>query len=87
MENFYHKNYPTKAGVYAVRQAPIIAKNITRYVQKLNLIKYSPQTKILQLINTGDESAIALKYGYAIHNYWIWILKDYIDKTFINSFS
>jgi glycosyltransferase involved in cell wall biosynthesis len=32
MENFYHKSYPTKAGVYAVRQAPIIAKNITRYV-------------------------------------------------------
>ena len=34
MESYIDKPYPTKAGVYAVRQGPIIAENVKNYILK-----------------------------------------------------
>ena len=42
MENYVGKTYPTKAGVYAVKNAPIMAKNILRYIKSEPLVKYVP---------------------------------------------
>jgi len=33
MESYADKGYPTKAGVYAVREGPIIAENLVKYIE------------------------------------------------------
>jgi NADH dehydrogenase FAD-containing subunit len=42
MESYADKPYPTKAGVYAVRAGPFIAKNIVNYIEEKPLEEYVP---------------------------------------------
>jgi pyridine nucleotide-disulfide oxidoreductase family protein len=79
-----------KSGVYAVRQGPVLARNL-----KLALTgagperfrRYRPQPRSLVLINTGDGKAI-LSYGaIAITARWVMRLKDRIDRGFMRRFS
>jgi NADH dehydrogenase FAD-containing subunit len=42
MENHVDARYPTKAGVYAVREGPIIAQNLANSVLGKPLIPYIP---------------------------------------------
>ena len=42
METYADKNFPPKAGVYAVRAGPIVAQNIANYVKGEPLVKYVP---------------------------------------------
>jgi hypothetical protein len=34
METYAKENFPPKAGVYAVREGPFIAQNITRFIRE-----------------------------------------------------
>ena len=34
--------FPPKAGVYAVREGPFIAQNISKYIRGEDLVKYVP---------------------------------------------
>lgn len=76
----------SKAGVYAVRQAPILFENIKRYLLRRPLKKYSPQKDFLSLMATGDKRAIASRGPFAIEADWVWRWKDHIDRTFMNRF-
>lgn len=73
-----------KAGVFAVRQGPVLAANlrlIARGVARLQF--YQPQRLFLSLLNTCDGRAI-LSYGrVALHTRWAWHLKDRIDRRFV----
>ena len=43
MESYAEEpNFPPKAGVYAVREGPIIAENIVNMINKKDLIEYVP---------------------------------------------
>ena len=35
---------------------------------------------------TGDGYCIGSKYGICFYGKWVWKLKDYIDKSFMNMF-
>ena len=35
---------------------------------------------------TGDSYCIGSKYGICFYGKWVWKLKDYIDKSFMNMF-
>lgn len=76
-----------KAGVFAVRQGPVIDANL-RLVARgaARLQAYHPQPLFLSLLNTCDGRAI-LSYGRAaVHTRWAWTLKDRIDRGFVARF-
>jgi selenide,water dikinase len=76
-----------KAGVYAVRQGPILWKNIQRLVAgRSDLIAYRPQRHFLKILNTGDGRAIAEYHGTTFHSVLSWKLKDWIDTRFVGKY-
>lgn len=75
-----------KAGVYAVRQGPILWDNIGRILHEQELRQYRPQRSFLKLINKGDGDAIGLWRGLSFSGRWVKLLKDHIDKKFIRMF-
>lgn len=75
-----------KAGVYAVRQCPILWHNLRAFFQGGLMKKFEPQSDFLKLLNTGDGKAL-FEYGpITAHARWCWHLKTWIDKRFISEF-
>lgn len=85
-------NFPPKAGVYAVREADIIIKNVKALVQSkmsqktASLIEYVPQKDFLKLINLCNGQAIAIKWGNAYQGRIAFRLKHGIDSNFMKKF-
>ena len=81
-------SHPTlpKAGVYAVRQGPLLAANLRAALRGEPRRPYRPQSRALALLNTADGRAI-LNYGaVAMHGRWAWRLKDLVDRRFVRRF-
>lgn len=75
-----------KAGVYAVRQCPILRSNLRSLITGGSMKHFKPQQDFLKLLNTGDGKAL-LEYGcFTVHARWCWKLKAWIDKRFIREF-
>ena len=75
-----------KAGVFAVRQGPVLWANIKRTLKGQPLEVYKPQRDFLTLLNLGDDRAIAQYKGRAFRGRWCWRLKDYIDSKFMRMY-
>ncbi len=75
-----------KAGVYAVRQCPILWHNLRASINGTPMKTFSPQSDFLKLLNTGDGKAL-LQYGwFTARARWCWTLKKWIDKRFVREF-
>jgi hypothetical protein len=48
-----------KAGVYAVRQGPVLAENLMRLLRDEPPIDYKPQQRFLSLLSLGERRAVA----------------------------
>ncbi|MEM1129409.1 MAG: selenide, water dikinase SelD [Pseudomonadota bacterium] len=73
-----------KAGVYAVRQAPVLFHNLCTALQETGARRrYRPQDDYLKLISLGGKRAIASKWGLSVAGAWCWRLKDRIDQKFM----
>ena len=75
-----------KAGVYAVREGPVLWRNIGALTRGAALARYEPQHDFLRLLNTGDGKALMDYKGWAIHARWCWLLKNRIDGRFMARF-
>lgn len=84
-----------KAGVYAVRQGPILEKNLRAVLAlspgqaaKAVLQPYEPQALALALLSLGDESrrAIGSKGRLVVVGHWVYNLKMYIDRRWQSQF-
>ncbi len=75
-----------KAGVYAVREGPVLAENLRRAASGKALKAYKPQRRILALITTGERYAIGAKGGLTVEGAWVWRWKDWIDRRFMRRF-
>ena len=75
-----------KAGVYAVRQGPVLTHNLKAYAAGRSLRAYRPQRDFLSLLNLGDGRAIAVKWGFSAEGVWAWRLKDAIDRRFVRRY-
>lgn len=75
-----------KAGVYAVREAPVLFDNLRAVLSGGTMRPYKPQRDYLKLISLGDKSALAEKFGTAREGPLLWKLKDYIDRKFMDQF-
>lgn len=75
-----------KAGVYAVRQAPVLFDNLQAALSGGDLRAYKPQKDYLKLISLGEKSALAERFGYAPSGPMMWRWKDHIDQSFMTRF-
>eukprot|EP01016_Furgasonia_blochmanni_P032808 TRINITY_DN3387_c0_g1_i12.p1 TRINITY_DN3387_c0_g1~~TRINITY_DN3387_c0_g1_i12.p1 ORF type:complete len:490 (-),score=107.13 TRINITY_DN3387_c0_g1_i12:362-1831(-) len=84
-----YSGFPPKAGVYAVREGPVIANNLGAQIlpEKFKMSEYVPQKEFLCLINTGDGKSCGGKFGVSMYGKWVMELKDYIDRQFMNMFN
>lgn len=75
-----------KAGVYAVRQCPILEHNLRAFLQGKRLREFNPQSDFLKILNTGDGKALLQYKWFTAHTRWCWKLKMWIDRNFVESF-
>jgi selenide,water dikinase len=72
-----------KAGVFAVRQAPVLFANLRAALQRRPLRRYTPQRDYLKLVSTGGRNAVADKWGLPLDGALLWKWKDRIDRAFM----
>src|SRR6266481_2946229 len=76
-----------KAGVYAVRQGPPLARNLRRALAGKKLRRAVPQKHALALIGTGDRHAVASRGRHEAYGAILWRLKDWIDRRWMRRYS
>ncbi len=76
-----------KAGVFAVRAAPVLLANLRASLTGQKLRAFQPQKDYLKLISLGGQAALADKWGLRAGGPWLWRLKDRIDRTFMAKFA
>lgn len=75
-----------KAGVYAVREAPVLFDNLCATLSGNRLRPFRPQKDYLKLVSLGGKSALAEKFGTAFAGPPMWRWKDWIDRRFMERF-
>lgn len=80
------KPWVDRAGVYAVRQGPVLAGNLERRLRGEPTEAYDPQRHWLSLLNTGDGRAVVSYRGIGARGRVLWWLKDRIDRRFMARF-
>ena len=76
-----------KAGVYAVRAAPILHDNLRAALsEQTQMRQYEPQKRYLKLVSLGGKAAVADRgaLGATLPGLWYW--KDRIDQRFMRKF-
>lgn len=72
-----------RAGVYAVRQGPVLAGNLRQWLHGKTLEPYVPQRRALAIVATGERNAIASWGPIAFGGGLVWRWKDMIDRAFV----
>ncbi|MGQ9687120.1 MAG: FAD-dependent oxidoreductase, partial [Thiobacillaceae bacterium] len=78
-----HPSPLPKAGVYAVRQGPVLARNLRAALGQGSAGAYRPQSRALALLNTADGKAVGQWGPCSAQGAWLMALKDAIDRRFI----
>ncbi len=79
-----------RAGVFAVRQGPVLFENLQATCLHHPLKRFKAQKHFLRLISCGDQRAIACKPGTlmpTLSGASIWRWKDRIDRKFMAMFN
>jgi pyridine nucleotide-disulfide oxidoreductase family protein len=81
-------NHPAipKAGVYAVKQGPVLFNNIKGFFETGEGEWYKPQRNHLSILSTGNKEGFVLYRGNVFSGKWAWYLKNWIDKQFIKKY-
>lgn len=83
----YFENEPLdKVGVFAVRQNPVLYKNLLASLENGPLEKFQPGGKYLLIYNLGDGEGILSKWSITFSGKLAFFLKDWIDRKFIKTF-
>lgn len=73
-----------RAGVYAVRQGPVLAQNLMAALEGRPLQSHRPQSAALVLLRSGPGRAIAARgTWFSAEGALLWRLKDIIDRRFM----
>jgi len=75
-----------KAGVYAVRAAPVLFHNLRADLSGGRRRAYRPQRDFLKLVSLGRKAAVADKGGIGLQLPGLWYWKDWIDRRFMQKF-
>ncbi len=78
------------SGVWAVRAAKPLARNIERILRGLEPLSWRPQRRAMQLLggHTEETSVAWLFFGNVFlgPNRWLWWIKEAIDRQFVEKF-
>jgi pyridine nucleotide-disulfide oxidoreductase family protein len=72
-----------KAGVFAVRAAPVLSANLRAMLEGAPLQSHQPKSSYLALVSTGDRHAVGVWNGLSFQGRWAWRWKDRIDRRFV----
>ncbi len=75
-----------RVGVYAVRQGPVLYRNILAALSCGKLRAFKPQTHYLSILNMGDGSGLLSWRSHVFSGRFAFFLKKYIDKRFMKRF-
>jgi NADH dehydrogenase FAD-containing subunit len=76
-----------KAGVYAVRQSPVLYSNLLAVANGSTVLqRFHPQASYLSLLNCCDGTAILRYKWLKLRAGWAWRLKDRIDRRFMRRY-
>ncbi|WP_245758953.1 selenide, water dikinase SelD [Tropicimonas isoalkanivorans] len=75
-----------KAGLYAVRAAPVLMANLRSDLAGTPEKRFRPQKDYLKLISLGAKEAVADRHGITVSGRWLWRWKDHIDRKFMRKF-
>lgn len=75
-----------KAGVYAVRQAPVLYANLCHALRGEALENYRPQHSFLSLLALGAKVAAGSRGRLTVAGKWVWHWKNRIDRRFMAQF-
>jgi selenide,water dikinase len=75
-----------KAGVFAVRQGPPLARNLRRVLEGREPVPFVPQRRHLALIGTGNAYAVAARGRFSAEGRWAWRLKQWIDRRWMQRY-
>lgn len=75
-----------RAGVYAVREGPVLAGNLEATLAGEAPRPYRPQRDFLSMLNLGDGTAVVSKWGLALRGGWVHAWKHRIDRRFMERF-
>ena len=72
-----------KAGVFAVRAAPILAANLRAAAHGGALMPFATSPRHLALVSTGGRHAVGAWGSLSFQGWWAWRWKDRIDRAFV----
>jgi NADH dehydrogenase FAD-containing subunit len=75
-----------RVGVYAVRQGPVLRRNLLAVLEDEAPIQFVPQQQYLQILNLGDGRGLSRRGGLVVVGRWPFLLKDWIDRRFMARF-
>lgn len=75
--------YVAHSGVHSVHGGAIEADNLLAYLKDSIMKSYQPKSRTLYLLSCGDKYAIGSWGNVNLQGRWVWHLKKYIDKRFI----
>jgi selenide,water dikinase len=75
-----------KAGVFAVRAAPLLAGNLRAALGGGELVRHLPNPRYLSLVSTGRKHAVGTWGPLAWQGRWAWHWKDRIDRRFVQRY-
>lgn len=81
-----HVDPRPKSGVFAVRAGAALASNILAACNGAALTEWRPQRRALYLVSTADGRAIASWGPLSACGRWVWIWKDWIDRSFVRRY-
>ncbi len=76
-----------KSGVYAVRQGPLLAENLRRFVTGRRLRRFRAQRHAMAIVGLGIGDAVASRGRFHASGAWVWVVKRWIDRRFMREFS
>jgi len=76
-----------KAGVFAVRAAPVLARNLRAALDAAPLEEHRTDRRFLALVSTGSRHALAAWNGFSWYGAWLWRVKDRIDRAFVSRYN
>jgi NADH dehydrogenase FAD-containing subunit len=81
-----HGHELPRIGVHAVRQAPVLFRNLMAALQGWAPRRFVPQRRYLWIINLGDGTGLALRGRLYWRGRAAFLLKDWIDRRFLRAY-
>lgn len=75
-----------RVGVHAVRQAPVLFRNVRATMTGRGLRTYKPQHRYLQILNLGGEIGLLVRGGRVLSGRLAFRLKHWLDQRFISGY-